>query len=443
MAHSAHVLHYGHFGTGVYDDETHTWTFLRYGAAEPAFPFRLVSRSAAGTPAEWALNERSNGSGRGSWKFNSELAPARIFAREEEPVSRALTDAITDYNPNLAERLAFGSARSLLDNDIRSGYATVPIAAYVTGRNGEDLKLVRIGSESVDVSDSNGNDARVSIPCISDQNQAEWSGNGDQIQQICFAATSTNAAAWMAVRLLSSITVFTPLLHRRPVQGRSSRCHPSTPLDANPVLTLPISRTGGHPPADVAWHPLDQQQLAVVDQHGNWSIWQIEGKRSLTSRVLFRMRLLTSAKLYTWDGEGKKPAGVKPYHDGWHRICWLSGPDGAINTILVSNRRSSTVYSTFGRMIQRLDLQLGPLREAQWILDVNTSSTYPGRCFILTSTRLFWFSVRTVDESKEPTRDVLESHLSWRHFRCRGDVTMSLTVLETRQSKPLLIPLTD
>jgi RNA polymerase I-specific transcription initiation factor RRN6 len=368
--------------------------------------------------------------------------------QEDEWLSSAITTSLSQYNPLLADRLAFGSALCLLDNDIRSGNATVPIVALASGENGESIALTQIGTERVMFSDENEQDFVLRIPTITSSNHNAWIGNGETVLQICFAATSGCQSTWMAARLRSSTTVFHPLFHRRPVPAitqttdSSKSDMPSSYLDPNPILHIPVSRTGGHPHADISFHPFDCHRLVLIDQHGNWSIWRIGGKRSITSRALYSVQLLRTGKFYTWENL-RRPPHANPYHDGWHKICWAADGSGYFDRVLLANRLSSVICDPIEEEKYSLSLGLGQAKEGQWILDIKTSALHPGRVFILTSTRVLCVSTMKEEHGDIPLADSAQVLCSWDHFRGRRDFTLSLTMLEIAQCTIQMVPLND
>ena len=446
--HSTNALNYGHLGTASFNEDARRWTFLRQPLDQEhlrsAFPFSLVKEeevhAATGNfgSSDGDTRPESHISYRHLRARSANAALATVSVEDEEPISHAITKLAERHNPNLSDCLAFGSASLLLENDVRSGYTTVPIVAFASGSTGELITFVQLGRDTANVEDLDGKEVDLKIPTITTTNETSWKGSGETIQQICFAATRGYQSTWMAARLLSSTTIFHPLFHRKATQSTISGSNISptgnspSPLDANPILTIPTSRTGGHPHADVCFHPEDSQSLGVVDQHGNWSTWRIEGKRSVSSRVLFRIHLLKAGKLYSWENL-RRPADIPPYHDGWHRISWLANKARDIDKVFVVNRRDASLHAIANEQRDAVDLLLGQINEARWVLDLRKSITHPGRLFILTTTRVLWISM--ADEARRDTSHSGEFTIlcSWQHHRDGEDVTLHLTVLETSQ----------
>lgn len=457
--HPTNDLNFGHLGTATYESNGREWKFLRrcvYGRlSQSAFPFVVVKRETAygSSPnkIEFPLTYDLSSLSASIYGIHVRSAVPGLASanfQEEELLSSAITTSLSQYNPLFADRLAFGSASCLLDNDVRSGNATVPIVALASGANGESITLTQIGTERVVFSDQNEQDFVLRIPTITSSNRTAWTGNGEAVLQICFAATSGYQSTWMAARLPSSTILFHPLFHKRPVPAMTQTTNGSrsdirsSNLDANPILHIPVSRTGGYPHADISFHPFDCHRLALIDQHGNWSTWQMGGKRSVTSRVLYSIQLLRTGKFYTWENL-RRPPQANPYHDSWHKICWVADGSGYFDRVFLANRRSAVICDPAEEEKYPLSLGLGPLNEAQWILDIKTSALHPAWIFVLTSTRVLCISTTKEEDRDMPWTDSHAILCSWSHFRGRRDFTLSLTMLEMAQCTVQMHPLND
>lgn len=465
-AHSTKFLNYGHLGTVTYDEGGKRWGTLRI--VEPhvaaahhtdtkndgrtAFPLRHLSSSVVPdgltAPQHQFQSDANHHDLDGTDESNSEPTRKSHSSGKTEDKSgnneRFESDASTfaeKQSPNRSTLLAFGSAVSATVKGVCSEPVHITIAAIVSGSDAQNFRLVRIGRQTIENLDFDGDDAFRQVPCISNENQTYWISNGGPIQQVCFAAAAGYPSTWMAARLQGSTIIFHPLLHQGPVPPRCgtsqspSQVLPSSVLNANPIVTIPISRTGGHPHADVNFHPQEHLKLALIDEHGNWSVWLVDGERQEGPRSRFWVTLICFGKLWTWNYEKRLRASL-PYHDGWHRISWYVRSGTQSDELLICNRRTAAVYTTSGVLVGLKDLRLGHARENQLILDVQWSSFVPGHCFVLTSTRMFWLYFMDT-RSGRSGRDKDTSHvlLAWQHFRDRGDRTLRLVLLETGLSR--------
>jgi RNA polymerase I-specific transcription-initiation factor len=459
-AHSTKFLNYGHLGTLTYEDEEKRWETLRI--VEPhdatsqhsdsgqyrrtAFPLRhlssKVSFDGSSTPQHQSRPKANNddvdcadgshlGPGMSSHTHGwAENEPGSYKGFEGDDISAA-----EKHSLNRSTLLAFGSAVSARTTGCSSVLVHVPIAVSVSASNAEAIRLVRMGKETIQDLDCDFGNGSLQVAYISNEEEAYWISTSGPVQQVCFAAANGYPSTWMAARLQCSTTIFHPIVRPRivpPICGTSqpfSQPPPPSVLDPNPIITIPNSRTGGHPHADVNFHPHEHLKFALIDEHGNWSVWLVGGELQDSPRSRFWATLICFGKLWTWDHEKRLRASL-PYHDGWHRISWCVHPESA--ELFICNRRTAAVYESTGKLIGLSDLRLGHARGNQVILDVRWSALVPGHCFVLTSTRIFWLyfmdrqSRRSV--SGDNTPHVL---LTWQHFRGRGDGTLQLVLLET------------
>lgn len=467
-AHSTKFLNYGHLGTITYNEEDRTWQTSRI--IEPhveitghttaakggrlAFPLRHLSSTvvydgfpAFGIESETQTTDTEVGNVSDS---NFGLSRKSSFTVETENGFRSKHDA-THTNPSTLARerlpnrsalLAFGSAVSTVSRRLRSESSHVPIAVSVSGNSAQCLRMARIEAKISEGFISDGDRGSLDVPYISYKDQAYWTSSGESIEQVCCAAPCGYSSTFLAARLQSSTKILHPHIRSEAVPARCERPElpfpalPSSVLDTNPIATIPISRTGGHPHADVSFHPQDHSRLALIDEHGNWSVWLVVGKRQEGLRFQFSVTLVCFGKIWTWDHEKRLRASL-PYYDGWHRISWCTSSKTHSEKLFVCNRRLAAVYETSGDLFGFNRLQLGHARENELILDVLPSRHVLGHFFVLTSTQLFWLCVVDTESGNSPKQqDIPHVLLAWQHFRDREDSTLHLVVLETGLSTP-------
>jgi hypothetical protein len=464
-AHSTKFLNYGHLGTLTYDEAEKRWKTLR--TVQPHDATAHHTDTEHGSPTAFPLRHLSSkvsfdGSSAPRHQIGSKTndnGPDGADGSHSEPAIRShLVDSAVEkpgnnkgfesesspfaekHSPNRSTLLAFGSAVTVRATESSSLPLHIPIAASVSVSNAEAIRLVRIGREKIDnICSDAGNDS-LQVAYISNEDPAYWTSTGGPIQQVCFAAATGHPSTWMAARLQGSTTIFHPLVHQMSVPPRCRTIQPpqvppSSVLDVNPIISIPISRTGGHPHADINFHPYEHLKLALIDEHGNWSVWLVDGERQDSPRSQFWVSLICFGKLWTWDYE-KRLRTSPPYHDGWHRISWCAHPEIQSDELFICNRRTAAVYKTTGELLGLRDLRLGHARENQVILDVRWSAFVPGHCFVLTSTRLFWlYFMDTQSRTSVSSQNTPIVLLTWQHFRDRGDGTLQLVLLETGFSR--------
>lgn len=169
---------------------------------------------------------------------------------DDETVSHIITTAGELCDPLVSSLFDLGNAVDIENHE--SGNRVVPIAITVGGECCNVISFRKIEEGTVEL--KHGMKARVRIPMIGDAECTEWSAGGAPVRQICFARTVEEKPTWAAARFPHSTIVFRPLYRRKPVsmhiyqdgdpvvssQKRSSR------LDANPLIEISHSQTGGY-----------------------------------------------------------------------------------------------------------------------------------------------------------------------------------------------------
>ena len=192
------------------------------------------------------------------------------------------------------------------------------------------------------------------------------------------------------------------------------------------VLTIPVSRTGGHTHSQVAFNPKEHSVVGIVDEHGNWSSWELHGRPKLSSRILFTGNLKASGKLMRPIATPSGPP--TPFLDHWHSICWLEAEESESQLVVVCNRRDARLFDGQGNERGEVDVRLGSKAVDNWILDIRPSQLDLSTCYVLTSTRVLVLRL-----SRQGS---IELTCSWTHFHGRS-MTLSLSVLEMSECKCL------
>ena len=435
-AHATNALNYGHLGNATYAESSTVWNFMRDEQGRQlhhpayAFPFEIVGSEFEASQSEITGETAILNTG------GEKLTPhggLRLVAEELYEITHKqhrnaknipFNDGSFERVPHKGQ-LAFGSAAVISDNG--KSRQTVPIAALVSGITAEAVRILLIGKKNFQTVDAHGLH-NYQLPTISYDEEAYWSSEGDPVQQVCFAATcdsETTQGTWMATRCRSGTTIFHPLFYRAYMTLGMS----ATRLSPNPILRIPMSRTGGHPHADVAFHPYDHKLLAIVDVHGNWSVWKIEiPRRPVTGRVLYGIHLQSIGRLFT-------DVKLLSLNGDWHKICWISHTATNSDRLMVSSRSHAALFDSSGHNLGDLDLRTGGPKENQLVLDIEQSSTNPMECYFLTSTKLLLMSAAESDQANSTGQEQMIMLLSWSHYRGRTDSSLRLVLAETAQGK--------
>ncbi|KAL4982081.1 RNA polymerase I-specific transcription initiation factor RRN6-like protein [Aspergillus falconensis] len=418
-------LHYGHLGKPIYHPETQSWEFLRTLVPPPRISYTGVTKTTVQSPStsvEQSLTIKRSILSRGY----PELIAGYRFAHDEL-LSHTIAAASRACNPLLSALLDFGRA---VDFDIDpSGRRAVPIVAFASGECGNNISLRTISHDTVELEQATVTQLRV--PTIGDDDRIEWQVDGAPIRQICFSHAPDERATFMAARF-SSTVIFRPLYRRNPVSVPIQRAiddvvldHQVSRLDPNFLLEISTSHTGGAVHADVKFNPWNPSQIAIVDEDGNWGVWELRNqhKRNKDNWVASRV---TSGTL-PWAGVGdSQNAGARGRHDGWLAIEWA----GYGNYVIVCDRRCSMLYRMEGNRAYPCSMELGFKRPSEWILGIKRSTRDPSHIFILTTSRLIWFEITpALTPVDDDTGLSIPSRLSWRHFRDSDDTTLQLAPL--------------
>ncbi|KAI9753465.1 MAG: hypothetical protein M4579_005149 [Chaenotheca gracillima] len=420
-------LSYGQLGQAYYDLKNDQWLFNHLPSNDIYLqPLGRSEISISPTnDSSFNIPGRGDSSAREQHKRSRALVksnPELVPALEHLPIlaraSTIISSHVAQHDGAKSTLYAIGKARDI-DNQ-RSGARTVPVLALVSGSAGESLRLIQGHSRKRTWGKLRG--ISLEVPGFGGQEECTWFGDYSPICQVCYSEYEGGGGTWLCVRLQTSTVVMRPKLHRAPVpvsDFEKGGLNGKSRLNPNVVLNVPIRSTGGKPHADVSFNPWYQHQIAIVDQAGRWSIWDIT-----ETKIQKLKEPLPSAT-----GFIKENPTSLDHADGWARICW----SGSVNMLVVSNRRTLAIFSLSSRVPVRLETpDLGIAKTTSWILDLKRSPIDPSHLFVLTSTHIVWLEVtshtlpRATNESQDPGAKVL---LSWRHFRDGEDVTLRLECL--------------
>ncbi|KAF2965453.1 hypothetical protein GQX73_g8130 [Xylaria multiplex] len=267
-----------------------------------------------------------------------------------------------------------------------------------------------------------------------------------------------NPIRWLAVQRDSGTTIFQPEYHKVPVGG--SLGTGASRIAANPLFHISREQTGGNAHSDVSFNPATRSnppQLAVIDERGFWSIWDVK-----FAKIKSLGELTPKLKIC-----GHIDHGILeqlPYRDNsnmqWHKILWVGRSDDSLDllgdldlnadneqfssqTVFPPLQRSSLVLVYNPQQIRLLDLATGVyLPDLEFcrhgsldrILDVRTTHD-PQYFYVLTTFKLFIVRAhsRPGVEWDRPEK-VWSILFSTPHFRSPFD--QSLKLATTQGVKP-------
>ncbi|KAK0289387.1 hypothetical protein LTR35_002584 [Friedmanniomyces endolithicus] len=395
-------LPYGHLGHAVYDPDEQVWTFQRAPGAgvnlRALGDTRLVVQPVEDAEAfpsphikPLITSERHKKEIQDLFKRFPEVQLAAEILPPLLRVSEAVISATGRHDPLKGYLLGIGSIPSEVSHH------TIVIAAYPSGSTGSDLQLAQVQLQKRGWDDTK--DAWIGVPTFQGEG-AIWKGEGAAIQQIVFGHAIEGSDAVLAARMLTRTLIFRPNVR--------SRGLPALKVAANPCFEVSIASTGRIPHADIAFNPWFTRQFGIVDQAGRWSVWELEGRLTISGRLLN----------YSLEQDStSRPA--KPVDDGWARIAWVCSP----TVVAVCTRRQLDMFNGIGSDVKQppdvLSLQ-SP--DTSWHLAMVQVPSHPAHLAVLTSTHLTLYHV------KEGRRDSIEAKtvLRMRHYRNSEDTTLSL-----------------
>ncbi|KAF2736131.1 hypothetical protein EJ04DRAFT_463543 [Polyplosphaeria fusca] len=427
-------LIYGHLGQPTYNIENKTWTFLRrpdrhnwlrqLGTWKTVIPPSVKLNDAA--PPKTTRNPRSAlQAAKALTRGNADLVPSMDIIADSSLVSAAITSIANSYDPSLGSRMSFGWL--VADTDRRRKRSAKQVAAIVAGEGRNLIHLLVPAKQKYGWGIDRG--TWIGGYTLTPEESGYWAGDATPIKQLCFAQTETRHS-FLAARYATKTVFFRPSRHEARQTPERSQYYdlPPSRIDANPIFCVPCEQSGNFPHVDVSFNPDYERQFGLVDQQGNWSIWDIEGGERSDSQ--YSTNCTTRGTIHRSDDnldDHDEQESPLLREDGWARILWV----GTVNTVLVCNRKHLNLFDIRGDKPTLLkNPELINKNSADWILDVRKHPADKHQVFLLTSTRLYLLAVAGLDESNivgnmQPETRVI---LSWTHFRDAEDFTLQLCV---------------
>lgn len=449
--HETNALGYGHFGTATYDDENQSWTFLRqrkarlplasdeegrvnprYSAAFQLVHERLLTFDRPPSGDHSTLHDGAN--------RLLKRTPDAAVAAASEP-SSVLTPSAHPRDESrtrpLGSVLAFGNARAPFEPGMHNNEPAVPTLAFPAGHGNERLRLVPLETKQLSINYDGDSQEFCTVPSAASAAAGIWNSSADPIQEV--SSPSPREGTQFLVVKPSGTSLLRPLVTRDslPRHTASNRVGdladvPGRLLDPCLVVHIPSSRTGGYPHAHAATNPRDHHSIAIVDIRGQWSIWQLRGKRARSARLLYRVRLQSHNDL-GHIGHQASDFHTSPRMSEWHRVCWLLGEEDSGDQVLVCNRQCAAVFSDKGEYVGPVDMRLGSGSVRSLILDVKSSTRRRDHIYVLTTSRLMIFTSSEVSWKDKSGAEPLVLVCSWNHYRDRTDTSLSMRLLEFAQ----------
>lgn len=343
-----------------------------------------------------------------------------------------------------------------LMNDLRdwSHPRGMPLLAVAAGASGEKLRLTRMDESEWQWGEEMDATLHLSIidsACKDDE--AMWVTDAVPISQVKAATyfSPSTSIRWLVVQKTTSTTILQP--EYRPFrvpwdEAPEDHTHqqPLYVIDPNPLLTLHHHQTGGHAHSDVDFHPPTLQrppQLAVLDECGYWTIWNILGtwhvdKKTLRLSLYMRghmsegvLHAIPSCTTYPAASHGLLYVGtseIGKYKATTRQAGTLQAHARPSPYMLMWNSERYVVIDVESNSALPMpELLLHTRTTTDQILDIQGSLLQEDHVFVLTARRLIWLDLCCRDASsngaRKPTTILAFSHFGSGHEETRMSVS--------------------
>lgn len=324
---------------------------------------------------------------------------------EEHRTSVPLQDEISWHR-------CFCSLGELTDTTLQKQQG-VPMVATVTGSANNILRLARLNQARWEWSQEPNIEVRRSE--IVTEKPALWiEEDVGPIHRVkCILDLKRyDPTRWLAIQRDSGTTILQPEYRNR--REGSGLVRDASHIIANPILRISKEQTGGNVHADVAFNPSTRSnspQLAIIDEQGYWSIWDLRYTRpkpagELTSKLRICGHIGRGV-LENLPGRGRSDMG-------WHKILWVGRSEDSLeilsnldldldnegagsHSVVPPLQRSASVLICNSHQVRLLDLATGLFLpdlafqrhdDRDRILDLQISHD-PQYFYLLTTSKLF------------------------------------------------------
>ena len=409
-------LRYGHFGNATFSEARHEWRFLRSGAEHSTQEFELTTAQRFLLKDDSWSSKNADPQECNVSRFNKRNGR---FRDEETLLQHFGSGSETTLHPLHSRGACLASGYAPSRNPHRSTQ-WIPLIASTPDCASSILRLNLLTSQPTSQQEESGLPSVDNLPQISEDFAEVDLPASSPVLQIQMITDFDNARSLIGIRQATA-TTFLLQQFEGPSQDTSSLTA-SNDLIVKPVLSIPVSRTGGQSHAAFALCSDGRHhRLGIIDTRGNWSVWHIRGQKHVSTRSLSSARLEYSGKLFAWDGR-RRPSHIQPFFDGWHRILWLQRKRSDEKFLLVCNRQVAQIFDALGQRLGDFDLHLRLVSD-EWLLDVQRLCEHSNLCVMLTTARLL---VLSLTRGKRP----LSLLCSWDHFHGSTDLEYKMCIVE-------------
>ncbi|KAL7926499.1 RNA polymerase I-specific transcription initiation factor RRN6-like protein [Trichoderma austrokoningii] len=359
---------------------------------------------------------------------------------------------ISNEAPNTRPLLAIGHSPDPSD---KSGVKKIPIMAVASGEAGEILRLARM--EDAQWQWGANGDAFLNAAVVDSTDkaaEATWADDGLPIRQVVFAGgrLQDESTRWLLVQKETKTTVLWPEFRQVPTASTQSandfaQERPSL-INPHPLFTIYSHQTGGSAHSDAALITAASgrsQQIAIIDETGYWSIWDLPAAWQSQRKGPSRLSLTKCGHIS--DGLLDEMPSTSSHPNERHGILIVEGKgpekiesspspsyrervNNATQYLLMWNHEKVEVLNLDANiLLPRLGRIIRDRGKLDWILDVHRSPVRQDHVFILTQYHITWVDLLSRGESGsgllKPSILLSCPHLGTKHddsrmFICRA-----------------------
>jgi RNA polymerase I-specific transcription initiation factor RRN6 len=353
------------------------------------------------------------------------LVDAQILADE---LKRFKTVAVEDGSASTSSLLAVGEITDR--TDVHSGTVGQPAIAMAAGEGGHVLRIIGLDQQDAAWPDK---DLSVRVTKVSSSARGDWGEDGVPITLIKFAVDGRryDPIRWLLVQRPTGTALFEPEITIMPFQGgmseyEQSHLYSQMPrcISANPLFTIEARKTGGAVHVDACFNPVVDgrfPQLAIIDELGRWTVWDITGSRSAAPKILqpivtargsidisplpsLQTRLgrgsATHKLLYVLP-KGERRVRREDEQEGTEHQHWglYSRSPVRCNHVLVCSDTDVRLYEA------RAGTQLAGMRvvnvnRGESIVDMQSCPISASQVFVLTTSSLYWIDTKVARDGQ-------------------------------------------
>ncbi|KAF6839259.1 hypothetical protein CPLU01_01997 [Colletotrichum plurivorum] len=424
---------------------------------QPLEPWYSPSRSAEVAPAPTvSASQRVQK----RWLFNSFPEAFQGSSEAADPLAEGIAQIMRpDAAPTAQPLLAISQ---MADVSKHKYVVPIPVIAMATGESGELLRLSKLDETKWDWGENVNPSLRLlKLDEIDREETVIWSTDGAPISQIKSALSLVRfePIRWLLVQKKMSTTILQPEYHKIPVSERPPGVdkgieRPSR-INPKPIITITSEQTGGIAHSDVSFRHGSQKkppQLAIIDECGYYSVWDIKGRDKKIGSASKRAKLRHCGHIELGVQEQLPDEDSPAFRSEPHGVLWIgaAGPGVDLwdvpaeededmdmgNDLAALTEQSKKLLLWNRAKFEVIDVKDPGFRKSlsilrsdmpDHILDVKPNPVNRSQVFVLTTCGLFWIETSSQGTAAAKTGGLTVLQ-SFAHLRSLDADSLKLTV---------------